>query len=386
MSFGKIRGGDSGLGPELFEGGERREERLANAERFFKNFIGIRPDEKVLFLSHIDRESSDPRLIQILKDALSREGISYTEIVADASTNTKDVVKLLKDYSVVWSSCDWDTTGIDFYKLTAALEEKEARMSDAAGLTAESFGNDGLLGESLEVLYERLNRMEAKLKETVGFRIQTSYGTDLIVGLKPDQARRWASVTGEIDTGEWDNPGAEIFTTPDENGVNGVLMLPVLQDEITREQGVDELVRVVFKNGRITTIDGDKSAEKLRRYLEEMSKREDESNIMSVLRCAELAFGASKYARSKVANPGMSYTHHGVSVLEAEKRMGTMHIAIGSSQHGIEGASGVTESNIHIDFVIPRNGLTVEAFYNRNDFRERSNGRKLISDGGWNFV
>lgn len=365
---------------------ERYEKRLANAEMFFKDFIGLQPNEKVLFLSHVDAKSTDRRLIEILKVVLDKKDIGHKELIADQKTKTAEISTLLSDYPVVWSSCNWDKTRIDFYELTEeSLPLAGARMEDAAGLTIESLDKEGMLGEGREVLHERLKRMNEKLKDAVGFHVRSSYGTDFTIRLRPDKDRQWAWVTGEVDPGEWDNPGAEIFTTPDEEGVDGILMLPVLQDEITREQGVDEFVKVMFRHGRIVTIDGGKSAEKLRRYLERMSKKEDKDPT-SVIRCSELAFGASQYARSKVSDPKLSYKHHGVSVLEAEKRMGTMHIAIGSAQHGSEGASGPTESNVHVDFVLPRSGLTVEAFNQDDNFRTEKNGRRLIDEGRWNFL
>lgn len=360
------------------------ETRVENATMFFDQFMHVEKGEKVLFLSHEDKENTDPELIAALKESLAKKGIEYTELVANEETETEEVAKLLSEHKVIWSSCGWDQTDIDFYQLVDTIEEAGARMEDAAGLTAEALDADGMLSESKEALEERLERMHKVLKESVGFRITTSYGTDLTVGLRPDRDRRWAWATGEVDEGEWDNPGAEIFTTPDERKTEGVLVLPVLQDEITREQGVDEYVRVTFHEGKIVKIDGGESAEKLRTYLEEMSKEEDDP--YSVIQCSELAFGGSKFARSKVADPSLSYEHHGVSVLEAEKRMGTMHVAIGSAQHDAEGASGEVESNVHVDFVLPRNELTVKAFYSDDDFRRQENGRKLIDEGRWNLI
>lgn len=364
--------------------GVAMETRMENAAMFFDKFMHIEGGEKVLFLSHEDQENTDPELITTLKSSLEQKGIEYTELVTNEETETEEVTKLLSEHKVIWSSCGWDQTDIDFYQLVDTIEETGARMEDAAGLTAEALDADGMLSESKEVLEGRLERMHKVLKESVGFRITSSYGTDLTVGLRPDRDRKWAWVTGEVDEGEWDNPGAEIFTTPDERKTEGVLVLPVLQDEITREQGVDEYVRVTFHEGKIVKIDGGESAEKLRKYLEEMSQEEDDP--LSVVRCSELAFGGSEFARSKVADPALSYKHHGVSVLEAEKRLGTMHVAIGSAQHGIEGASGEIESNVHVDFVLPRNELTVRAFYSDDDFRRNENGRKLIDEGRWNLI
>lgn len=161
-------------------------------------------------------------------------------------------------------------------------------------------------------------------------------------------------------------------------------MLPVLQDEVTREQGVDEFVRLTIRGGKIAKIDGGKSAEKLRKYLQKHSKREDDP--LSVVQCSEIAFGANAKARSKALGPSESYKKAGSSVLEAEKRLGTMHIAFGNSKHGEPGTEGHTESNVHIDFVIPRSGLSVTMFKTAADFARKKNGEKLIDEGRWRFI
>lgn len=160
--------------------------------------------------------------------------------------------------------------------------------------------------------------------------------------------------------------------------------MPVLQDEVTKEQGVDKFVYLTFRNGKIAKIDGGESAEKLRTYLEENSK--SETDPLSVIQCSEIAFGASEFARPKVRSPGGKYNQPGVNVLEAEKRFGTIHIAFGSGQYGIEGASGRTESNVHLDFVLPRNGLSVSAFYSEDDFHKRKNGERLIDEGRLSMI
>lgn len=370
---------------KISENIDRQAEQVSNAMMFFKDFLALKPGEKVLFLSHEDQESSNPEILSALKESLDRQGIKYKEFVANKDSKTSEVVSLLKDYQVIWSSNDWDHTNIDFYEIAdEQLPKTGGRMVEAAGLTAEALNNNGMLGERLEVLQDRIKRMHEKLRDAIGFHIRTSYGTDLSVGLRLDKSRKWGFATGEIDPGEWDNPGAEIYTTPHEEKVNGVLMLPALQDEVTADQGVDQFVRLEFRNGKIAKIDGGKSAEKLRRYLQKESRNEE--NPLSVIQSSEIAFGASKYARSYVSNPEKLWRHLATSTVEAEKRMGTMHLAIGSAKHGEEGVEGFTESNVHLDFVIPRHGLTVEAFYRDDDFSKKKNGTKLINEGGWNFI
>ena len=367
----------------LQEKGTQMEERLENARRVFDEFFELRKGEKVLFLTDADPESTDRALIDLFKQELERRGCNFRELVAGEETTTEEIAAMLPEYPVIWSSVNWDNTSIDFYALVKKLEETKSRMADSAGIEADALDAGGALTERRETLERRMARMEERLREAAGFHIRTSYGTDLEMTLMPGE-RKWFADTGVIEPGHWDNiPGGEIFTTPDEGKVEGVLVLPVLQDEVSREQGVDEYVRLTLSHGKIVRIDGGESAAKLRWYLEEKAKAEDDP--LSVFQCSEVAFGANEFARMKVRNVGGSHNERGVSVLEAEKRLGTMHVAFGSSTHGEEGTEGHTESDVHIDFVIPRRGLTVTAFYSRGDFRKRRNGQRLINDGSWNF-
>jgi len=364
---------------------EMAEERLANAKKVFDGFIGLKSGEKVLFIVDNSDFNTDRQLIGDLKKSLGKQGIECSEFLADdKTTKQKDLFNAVKGYEVIWCSWGMDETRINFDKFTDRLEKLGSRMAFCPGARVESLNNDGALSEDKIELKYRLGKMEARLKDTAGFHIRSSYGTNLMVPLKKEQ-RRWYKDSGEIKPGGWDNlPGGEIFTTPDEEKINGVLILPVLEDNISEDQGVDEFVRLTIRNGKIATIDGGESAEKLRKYLEENSKLED--NPLSVLQCSEIAFGANAKARSVVTNPEGHYTDVANPTVETEKRLGTMHLAFGDSRHGEEGTEGYNESEIHLDFVLPRNGLTVKAFYSREDFKNGRNGERLIDEGRWRLA
>ena len=106
-------------------------------------------------------------------------------------------------------------------------------------------------------------------------------------------------------------------------------------------------------------------------------------NFSSIPIIAEISFGANTKARSRAFDSEKSYKRPGVSTVEAEKRLGTMHFAFGDSKHGEEGAEGFESVKVgsHYDFVIPRNGLTVEMFTSEKDFDQKRNGRKIIEEG-----
>lgn len=242
------------------------------------------------------------------------------------------------------------------------------------------------MDEELADVKERLGRMEAVLNQAVGFRITTSYGTDLIVELRPFHTRRWVSIAGVVDKpGVWDNPGAEIFTTPDEIEVDGVLKLAVLDTEIDTVQGVDEWIELVFYDGVVREIRGGESARKLREKLAEDAKYEESKrrDPLNVYRIAEIGFGASK-GIPLVTDVAKDYTFPGIATVLAEKCFGSIHLALGGSDHGEEGTEGhFTKVQTHYDFVISgAGGLTVEMFTSEEGMRKGINSRKIISSGG----
>lgn len=368
------------------EKAETQETREKNAGKMIDDFLLLKPEEKVLVLTDKNPQNSDPELIEILKTQFVKKGIEFSESIADEKTSQEQILSVAENCDLIWNSWSMEDTdeSVDFDKLAKFLERTKKRMAFCPGLKAESLDNDGSLAESKEELEIRLQKMENRLKDAAGFRIKTAYGTDLKMALKRDN-RRWFKDSGTITKGKWDNlPGGEIFTTPDEEKVDGVLVLPVLQDEVTLDQGVDKFVRLTIGGGKIRRIDGGVSAEKLRKYLVENSANED--NPENVLQCAEIAFGANSKARTVVSDLEGHYTETGRTTVETEKRLGTMHIAFGDSKHGEEGTEGHTESDIHLDFVIPRNGLTVEKFISARDFERQRNGEKLIDQGSWNLI
>lgn len=284
----------------------------------------------------------------------------------------------------LWTATNFDIEPVEWDEIVKHIEVYKKRLAHCPGACLENLQMGGAFTEDRAALTERMAKMVNRLRGVDGFHITSTYGTDLRMRMKPE-ARRWCSLDGMIRPGKWGNlPEGEVFTTPDEEHVDGVLVVSVIADDVTSQQGVDAFVHLTIHDGKIVRIDGGKSAERLRRYLMENAKKE-EGNPFNVLRCAEIAFGANARARS-VASPDKSYRAQGNSTIEMEKRLGTMHIAFGDTQHGEEGTDGHTEAGTHLDFVIPRHGLTVTAFRSRKDFDSRRNGENIITQGSWSFL
>lgn len=359
-------------------------ESIEIAENSLRDFLKLKPEENVLLL--MDKKTN-AETSQILEKAVGEIGSRLNNLFLDKQVTRKQIKELLKDNQVVIDvSAESCKATEDIYD---DIEETGSRLLALYDLSPEAFSKEGALAEPLKDIEYRLGKMESILEEAVGFRITSRYGTDLELALRPFKERRWAKDTGVIDQpGQWDNlPGGEIYTTPDERKVNGVLVLPVLESMTVPGQGVDEFVRLTIKDGVITSIQGGESAEKLRKKFNEVAKddAEEGKNPLTVYRIAEIGFGANSKARTTVLDPSKPYDYPGVSIVETEKRYGTMHLAFGDAQHGEEGVDGFEEAGIHCDFVLPRNGLTVEMFTHEDDFKKKTNGRKVISEGNLSF-
>ena len=372
----------------LITGDEQKElleKRIKNAERVLRDLLKVKAGEKVAFVTDKNEYSTDQELISILKQILERDKIDFSELVADDEKTTEaELFKAVRGHDLVWISWGMEETDINFDKLSGSITEKQGRMLFAPGLKAEHLDDGSALTEDKEELDCRLAKMEAKLKDVAGFHITSVYGTDLKIKMMPGK-RKWQKENGELNPGSWGNlPGGDIFAVPDEENINGVMVLPILTEEVAKHQGVDEFVRLEIRGGKIAKIDGGKSAEKLRKYLQKNSKYEE--NPESVIQITDIGFGANSKAKPMVAKESGRYTDTPNPSVEAFNHLGTMHIGTGSSQFDIDGVEGHTVSDIHLDFVLPRNGLTVNAFYSQEDFKKGKNGERLIDEGRWRMI
>lgn len=360
-------------------------ETIRNAKIILAEYLKLKPGEEVLLIYDF---RTRPEMIEILKKAIEGSGAQSQEFEFKGETKSEEIEAAVKGNPLI---IDMSVIANEAAKklYEEYLEKHGSRLACLMDLSPEVFKVGGAMSENLKDLMERLNKIEHVLKKAVGFKIESAYGTDLEIGLRDFKERAWSKVTGAIErSGDWDNlPSGEVFTTPDETKTNGVLMIPAVNSVITRDQGVDELIKLIVKDRIIVSIEGGRSAEILKKQSEDDSAKQTEtdSNPLTVYRIAEIAFGANSKARSTVADPQQPYNYPGISFIEAEKRLGTMHLAFGSSQHGTEEADGLESAISHYDFIISRNGLTVEMFNNRNDFKYKKNGRKIISDGNIKF-
>lgn len=389
----------SALSPAPASPDEFPPEYRANAERVVQDYLQMQPGESVLFIADENPQHSDPRLIALLRAAIAQKGgRSSVFMIKPGERKSAELQQLIDSHDVLWIASDVadETLPVTFDEILEQLDAKTGkRMAHCTGVQADLLANDGALGESKSTIEQRMDAMEKRLKNVAGFHIQTALGTDLWMSMK--SGRTWYKASGVIPRGSWDNlPGGEIFTTPDQRNVNGTLVLPVLHDDVTPERGVDQPVKLTIRDGKITTIEGGASAEKLRNYLFANSLLADDPQTVYTI--AEIAFGAN--AKASKIDPGTGpdgwRQEGGPSAVVTEKRLGTIHVAFGSDNHGLEGARGENwNKNVptHLDFVLPQEGLTVHAFRNTAAFEHAKttdpaadNYDSLIENGDYRLI
>lgn len=176
------------------------EAREKNAGKMAENFLLLQPGERVLFLTDEDDRNTDRELIDAIKKNLTARGIEFSELVADDQTGQGEILSAAEKADLIWNSWGMDEIAddVDFDALTEFLEKTGKRMAFCPGVRAESLDDGGALTEDRTAMENRLNKMEARLHEAVGFRITTSYGTDLRVKLRDGAERRWVKDAGVI--------------------------------------------------------------------------------------------------------------------------------------------------------------------------------------------
>ncbi|MFM1650667.1 aminopeptidase [Brevibacillus sp. B_LB10_24] len=211
------------------------------------------------------------------------------------------------------------------YAITHTNATKEALQAGKRVLVMRGVTKELMLYGAVGADYKEIDRVSelVRKKMTNGgtVRIASPSGTDLRLSVE--------GRTGIMLTGLVKGPGTfaampdgEAAIAPVEGTAEGTLVIDHTMDGIGL---LDAPIRMKVEQGRVTSIEGGKSADKLRKLVEESD--EGARNI------AEFAIGTNPNARL-IGN-----------MAEDKKAEGTVHIAIGDS-HVI---GGTVESSIHLD-------------------------------------
>ena len=231
------------------------------------------------------------------------------EIITDGKKDAVDIVIALSNFS---------TSHTKFRDLVTKLAK--ARFA-----SMPLFDPDMFL-EAMEVdwyaLKERTEKLAQVIKESEKVTVASPNGTNLILGV---HGREIKADTGILtEPGSFGNlPAGEAFFAPLEGTAKGILVL-----EWAPTHRLDSPVRLDIESGTVMNIEGENDyATALRERLEENS---DFRNI------AELGIGTN----DRASRPD--------NILEAEKILGTVHIALGDNSS----FGGRVRTPFHQDYVV----------------------------------
>lgn len=212
--------------------------------------------------------------------------------------------------------------------------QKGCRIASMPGLEYEMLRDDGPMAADYEAIGEETRRLAAMLTAAQKARVTTRLGTDLSFSLR---GREGGADTGIMaQRGEWGNlPGGEAYIAPVEGTAEGRLVVPA-----GWFAGLERDMELEFRKGYVTSLKGGNQVGEEFRTLLSFG---DES-LKHRRNCAELGIGTNPKAK----RPD--------NTLESEKIKGTIHVAVGDSSH----MGGLTESDLHEDFVIPEPTLYLD--------------------------
>lgn len=251
--------------------------------------------------------------VQFMKYQISGvQGGEPPERIAEAMKNA-DAIIALTTYSISHTNAT----------KTAILMKK--RVVSMPGFLSDMFNGP------MNVDYEKLRDITLRLKEKLchvnEVQIYAENGTNLNLKLSGKNIR--------VDTGDFSAdgtlgnlPSGEVYTVPID--ANGKLVV-----DPGWYKDLDDVLVLNFKNGEVVNIE---NGGKIGEYLRIKCKKPENRRI------AELGIGTNPNAK----RPN--------NILEAEKILGTIHVAIGDSKS----IGGEIEAEIHMDFVVNKPNIIID--------------------------
>jgi leucyl aminopeptidase (aminopeptidase T) len=238
--------------------------------------------------------------------------------------------------------------------ISLVIEKKSSRLAHMPNVDIDTIANC-----ILNTDYQEVKKLGYPLVEVMArarqIKILSKRGTNLSLDLGGWEIPADAGF-GEIDArGGWDNlPGGEVFKIPREGSTNGKLIIDgAIPGKVLSEH---EEIILQISNGKVIDIE-DKSNYRFADYLKNIDYNASDDMKGGIYKICELGIGINRAAR-KVPK-----------AVEYEKRLGTIHIALGDNTS----FRGTIRAPEHLDLMIESPTLYV------NDILIMQDG-KLIDD------
>jgi leucyl aminopeptidase (aminopeptidase T) len=217
--------------------------------------------------------------------------------------------------------------------------ERGVRIASMPGITEDMMSIGGLTADYKQIA-KLTNKVAQILEKGEKVKITTPSGTSLTMGIKDRTPLRDTGLYHK--RGEWGNlPAGEVCLAPVEGTTQGTLVIDSMGTTVTQP------LKITIKNGWAQKFAGPDAAK-----LEAKLKAADK-NAYNI---GELGIGTNSKARITGA------------VLEDEKVLGTVHIALGDNTSYV---GGHTKSKIHLDGILFQPTVWV-------DKRQLMKGGKLL--------
>ena len=278
----------------------------------------IKPEETVLIVADTQNLKIAEAFAYAAASTGSKTVITLMEPGSEhAKEPPKPIAQAMKAAEVVLIPT---TMSLSHTEARRAATKAGARIASMPGITEDMMRVGGLTADYNQVaaLTDKLARTLERAKKV---RVTTPSGTDLTMSI---EGRPPLADTGLYHkTGDWGNlPAGEVCLAPVEGTTNGVLVMDSMGNIITQP------LKVTVKDGWAKRFDGP-DASKLEGHLKKADK-----NAYNI---GELGIGTNPKARISG------------EVLEDEKVLGTVHIALGDNT-SYQG--GHTKSKIHLDGIL----------------------------------
>ena len=290
--------------------------------------IGIKKAEEVLIIVDKNTHSVGTVLFNAAK-SLGAEVLllEMLEGKTHGSEPPHVVAEAMKSASVIIMPT---TKSLTHTKARLEATKQGARIASMPTITED------IMRRTMSADYARIKERSEKLAELLsnGSEVQLTApgGTVLTFSIA---GRKAYADTGDIrEKGSFSNlPAGEAYIAPVEGKTSGIA---VIDGSMAGVGVVNTPVKMVIKDGYVTELSGGSEAETLSNLLQDKSK--------AARNIAELGIGTNE----KALPSG--------SVLEDEKVMGTVHIAIGDNTT----FGGVVKAPLHIDGIIKTPTLAID--------------------------
>lgn len=286
--------------------------------------MGVKKGEVVLILTDTEKEAIGEALFEVSKEARAEAVIvKMLPRTRHGEEPPKAIADLMRSAEVIIAPTQYSVTHTQARK---RANRAGARIATMPGIMPKMMSSGGMTADFKEV-EKGVKKLAKILEGSKTVRITTEIGTDLEVSV---EGRKWYKDTGICHKkGEFINlPAGEVFIAPKEGTANGRLIIDGAFWEI-----LENPVTIEVKKGYAKRIIGTKEIAK------QISRRGKEGRNI-----AEVGIGMNPKAKI-IGN-----------VLEDEKVMGTVHVALGDNST----FGGRCKAGIHIDGIIKRPTLMAD--------------------------